>query len=308
MAKVIVVGSINMDVVATADRRPRVGETVMGRNLGFFPGGKGANQAVSTARLGVPTVMVGKLGTDRFGDELYAFLSGQGVDVSHVGRTSVAPTGTAVIVVDGHGDNSIVVVSGANGLLGPSDLEGVDIEADDVLVSQFEVPLEAVGAAFSLGRTVGATTVLNPAPATPAGERLLSLVDVLVLNQLELAALSSEEPAAERDVDAIAAAATRLCVHPNQVVIVTLGAQGAVAVEGDQRLIVTGHRVNAVDTTGAGDCFVGGLATQLALGHELVDAVRFANAAAAICVQRHGAGTSMPTAEEVRRNFPVEAA
>src|ERR1700757_470519 len=191
MGRVFVAGSINMDVVATAERHPRVGETVAGKEVLYFPGGKGANQAVAAAKLGAYTTLIGRLGKDAFGAELRAFLSAQGVDLSLVRETADAHTGTAIITL-ADADNTIVVVPGANGLVTPEDVAPVSLAKGDIAVSQFEIPLPAIAAFFKRARAAGATTILNPAPARQIGAELLSLVDILVLNETELALLSGK--------------------------------------------------------------------------------------------------------------------
>ena len=200
MGRVFVAGSINMDVVATADRHPRVGETVAGKQVLYFPGGKGANQAVAASRLGARTTLIGRLGKDSFGAELRTFLGDQAIDLGYVVETAEAHTGTAIITV-AEADNTIVVVPGANGLVGADDVEVVPLLAGDVAVSQFEIPLPTIAAFFRRGRAAGATTLLNPAPAQRMSDELLALVDILVLNETELGFLAgvdlsdSDEPA-----------------------------------------------------------------------------------------------------------------
>jgi ribokinase len=295
---VVVAGSINMDLVVTAERHPKVGETVPGGDLHFLPGGKGANQALAAARLGARARLVGKLGRDAFGDRLHAFFVEGGLDLSFTTRTSEAGTGTALIVVAG-ADNSIVVVPGANGLLAPADVEGVPIARGDVLVSQFEIPEATILAFFARGKRSGAKTVLNPAPARRCAPELRALADVLVVNETELA-FFLESDIAKRDV---ISAARGLPPRPEQIVVVTLGAGGAVAVDGEREVIAPGRTVPVVDTTGAGDCFVGALAARLAAGDDLERALHYANAAASLSVQRLGAASSMPTSDEVARQL-----
>jgi ribokinase len=294
MGRVIVAGSINMDVVATANRHPKSGETVAGEQLHFIPGGKGANQAVAAAKLGAETLMIGKLGNDGFGDELNRFLRTQGVNLSHVTRTAKSATGTALIVV-ANSENTIVVVPGANDLLKAGDVSNVSFAVDDILVSQFEIPIETVEAFFRQGKSLGARTILNPAPAKSANKSLLELADVLVVNETELAFFTGQEV----DDDAIREAAATVRTDPSQVIIVTLGAKGAFVLNGRDSFSIAGRQVSALDTTGAGDCFVGALASELAKGVHVNLAVNRANIAASICVERLGAGPSMPTAFEV---------
>src|SRR5258708_10380167 len=188
MGSVFVAGSINMDVVATADRHPKIGETVAGSAVLYFPGGKGANQAVAAAKLGAPTTLIGRLGADAFGRDLKAFLAAQGIDLRFM-RESEAHTGTAIITVS-DADNTIVVVPGANALVEAADVATLTIAAEDVAVSQFEIPRPAISAFFSRARAAGATTILNPAPAVAFDRELLPLPDVLVLNQSELGVLT----------------------------------------------------------------------------------------------------------------------
>jgi ribokinase len=298
MGRVFVAGSINMDVVATAGRHPRIGETVAGQAVLYFPGGKGANQAVAAAKLGAPTTLIGRLGRDAFGAELKAFLAGQAIDLSFVQETSEAHTGTAIITI-ANADNTIVVVPGANALVTAADVAGPALAKGDIAVSQFEIPLPAIDAFFERARTAGATTILNPAPAIEFGQRLLALVDILILNETELGFLTKTELRDTDDQTRFIAAARSLHIGRDKAVCVTLGQRGVLALINDQPMVIPGRTVTAVDTTGAGDCFVGAVAAQLAGGKTIGDALGYANIAASICVQRMGAAPSMPTAAEV---------
>ncbi|MBR1226030.1 MULTISPECIES: ribokinase [unclassified Bradyrhizobium] len=298
MGRVFVAGSINMDVVATADRHPLVGETVAGNAVLYFPGGKGANQAVAAAKLGGSTTLIGRLGTDAFGQQLRAFLAAQGVDLAHLKDTAEAHTGTALITI-ANADNTIVVVPGANALVSAEDVGTPVLARGDIAVSQFEIPLPTIAAFFERARAAGATTILNPAPATRFGQELLDLVDILVLNETELGFLTGTEL---RDTDEPARfveAARSLRTSSDRMICVTLGKRGVLALSGGDASVIAGRAVKAVDTTGAGDCFVGALAAQLSDGRAIRDALTYANAAASICVQRMGAAPSMPTAAEV---------
>ena len=298
MGRVFVAGSINMDVVATADRHPKVGETVAGNAVLYFPGGKGANQAVASAKLGASTTLIGRLGQDAFGDELKAFLATEGIDLSFVRQTAGAHTGTAIITV-AKADNTIVVIPGANALVDAADVAGVMLEKGDIAASQFEIPLATIDAFLERARTAGAMTILNPAPALTFDRKLLDLVDALVLNETELGLLAGGGVRESADDARFIDAARSLQTSPDQTICVTLGQRGVVALVGGAPLIIPGRMVAAIDTTGAGDCFVGALASQLADGAAMRDALEYANAAASICVQRMGAAPSMPTAEEV---------
>jgi ribokinase len=298
MGRVFVAGSINMDVVATASRHPRVGETVAGEAVHYFPGGKGANQAVAAAKLGAAVTLIGRLGADAFGRQLRTFLAAQGVELAHVKDTAEAHTGTALITV-ADADNTIVVVPGANALVSAEDVAAPVLAEGDVAVSQFEIPQATITAFFTRARAAGATTILNPAPALPCDPALLDLVDILILNETELGLLTqielhdTDEPA--RFIDA----ARRLPAASGKIICVTLGKRGVLALVHREPLLIPGPAVKAVDTTGAGDCCVGALAAQLASGKAIGEALEYANAAASICVQRMGAAPSMPTATEV---------
>src|SRR5438477_1309878 len=298
MGRVFIAGSINMDVVATADRHPKVGETVAGKAVLYFPGGKGANQAVAASKLGAPATLIGRLGTDAFGQELRVFLAAQGVDHTFVKDTAEAHTGTALITI-ADADNTIVVVPGANALVSAEDVGAAVLAKGDVAVSQFEIPLPTIAAFFHRARAAGATTILNPAPAIKFGPELLDLVDVLVLNETELGFLTGTELLDTDDDTRFIEAVRLLPLNPDQIVCVTLGRRGVLAMIDGQPSLVPGRAVKAVDTTGAGDCLVGALAAQLAGGKAIRDALAYANAAASICVQRMGASPSMPAAAEV---------
>jgi ribokinase len=296
MGRVFVAGSINMDVVATAERHPRIGETVAGEAVLYFPGGKGANQAVASAKLGASTTLVGRLGADGFGQELRTFLAAQSVDLAFVKDTAGTHSGTAIITI-ANADNTIVVVPGANAMVDANDVAAPMLAKGDVAVSQFEIPLPTIAAFFQRARAAGATTVLNPAPAKKADVALLDLVDILILNETELGLLTGTEL---RDSDAPARfAKAAQSLAQGKIVCVTLGKRGVLALVDGEPLLVPGREVKAVDTTGAGDCFVGALASRLAAGKSLRDALAYANIAASICVQRMGAAPSMPTAQEV---------
>jgi ribokinase len=302
MDRVFVAGSVNMDVVATTERHPRVGETVAGQAVLYFPGGKGANQAVAAAKLGAPTTLIGRLGKDAFGNELKAFLAAQGIDLSFLRQTADAHSGTALITI-ANADNTIVVIPGANALVNAADVAAPTLAKGDIAISQFEIPLPAIAAFFQRARAVGATTILNPAPAIAFGQDLLDLVDILILNETELGLLAATELSDTDDDARFIEAARSLPAGKDKIVCVTLGRRGLLALVHGKPLAIAGRAVKAVDTTGAGDCFVGAVAAQLAAGKPIHDALAYANAAASICVQRMGAAPSMPTAEEVEAVF-----
>ena len=298
MGRVFVAGSINMDVVATADRHPRIGETVAGHALLYFPGGKGANQAVASAKLGAPTTLIGRLGKDAFGDELKAFLAAQGIDLSFVQQTAEAHTGMAIITT-ANAENTIVVIPGANALVSAADVEAPALAKGDIAVSQFEIPLPAVSAFFKRARAAGATTILNPAPAVEFDAEMLDLVDILILNESELSFLAKTELRDTDDYTRFIEAIRSLQTSKDRTVCVTLGKRGMLALIDGQSHVDLGRAVKAIDPTGAGDCFVGAVAALLADGQPLRSALKYANIAASICVQRMGAAPSMPTMAEV---------
>lgn len=298
MGRVIVVGSINVDLAVTAARFPRPGETVAGGSFARHPGGKGANQAIAAARLGARTTLAGAVGDDAHGAFMRTVLAEAGVDVGSVRTAPESPTGVALITVAG-GENSIVVVAGANGLLFQADVRG-PIGANDVVVAQLETPVAATKAAFEAARAVGAAAILNPAPASPDALELLPLATLVVVNETELEFLAGAPLAPDADAPTILHAMRALRRHPEQSVVATLGARGVIALVGpDRPVALPGHPIEVVDTTGAGDCFVGALAAGLAQGRPLPDALVRANAAAALSVRRAGAGSAMPSAAEV---------
>jgi ribokinase len=287
-----------MDVVATASRHPRIGETVAGNAVLYFPGGKGANQAVAAAKLGAPTTLIGRIGEDAFGKQLKTFLAAQGIDLSLVQETPESHTGTAIITV-ANTDNTIVVVPGANGMVSAADVSIATLTRGDIAVSQFEIPMPAIRAFFKRARAAGVTTILNPAPAIECGAEMLDLVDILILNESELGLLAKTQLRETDDDARFIDAARALQTGKDKIICVTLGKRGVLALVHNEPVIVPGRAVKAVDTTGAGDCFVGAVAAQLAGGKTIRDALGYANVAASICVQRMGAGPSMPSAAEV---------
>ncbi|MFV3131048.1 ribokinase [Niveispirillum sp. KHB5.9] len=301
MASVIVIGSINYDILSTMERAPRAGETLNGETVQLMPGGKGLNLAVAAVQQGVPVRFVGKVGRDMFGDRILAFFDEKGIDATHVGRSDTEATGSALILVEATGENRIVVIPAANKEIRPADADGLAIAAGDLLVSQFEVPRTTIAALFAKGRAAGARTLLIAAPALDdAPESLWADTDIIVVNETELAHFAGVDLAADAAAPDIAAAARRLLRRPGQTLIATLGVRGALAVTAEAETLVPGRKVTAVDTTGAGDCFAGSLSARLAAGDDLAAAMRYANVAASIACMRVGTSTAMPVAEEVR--------
>ncbi|MDR8412347.1 ribokinase [Nonomuraea sp. 3-1Str] len=286
-----VFGSANMDLVAYVDRAPKRGETVTGRLFRTVPGGKGANQAIAAARAGTEVAFLGAVGDDGFGAAIRETLAVAGVDVERL-RQVPGPSGIAHIVVDDDGGNSIIVVPGANGLVtAPSEEERAVIAASRAVLLQLELPMKAVIGAARAAREAGVPAVLTPAPAQPLPDELLDAVALIVPNEHEAAALTGTT-----DPDD---ALDRLLERVPEVVI-TLGSEGALyGSRAGERLRVPAVRVEAVDTTAAGDTFVGALAVARAEGRPAEEALRFASAAAALSVQRPGASTSMPSRAEI---------
>ncbi len=292
--QIAVVGSLNQDVTLTVPRHPAPGETVLGTGHFTGPGGKGANQAVAAARLGADVALVGRVGDDDAGRSLRATLANEGVDTEFVSVDSDAGTGLAVITLDAAAENAIVVSPGANARLTVSDVDEAApvLGAAGVCLIQLEVPLDAVEAAVAASPGM---VVLNPAPARELPGALLAAVDVLVPNRSELALLTGSREA--RSVEEATRQATRL---GGRVVVVTLGSHGALLVADGDVTHVEAPEVDAVDTTAAGDAFCGALATALADGQSLHDAVRFSVHAGALAATRRGAIASLPSAAAVR--------
>jgi ribokinase len=296
---VTVVGSLNEDVLVAVGRLPGRGETVIGRSAVVAPGGKGANQAAAAGLLGPGVHMVGRVGEDPAGDRQLAALAGSRVNVSQVRRTPGVPTGSATIPVeDGSGENLIVVVPGANAELTAEDADVDSVRRASVLLLQLEVPLPTVEAA---ARAASGTVVLTPAPPRSLPESLLELVDVLLPNEHELAQLAGAD-AGERSPAELAELARSVAGCS---VVVTLGARGALVVPADGPVVVQAPPpVTAVDTTGAGDCFSGALAQELARGTDLPGAVRYAVTAAALSTTGPGARDALPDDDAVRALLP----
>jgi len=296
--EVVVVGSLNMDLVARAPRLPVPGETLLGRSFATLPGGKGANQAVAAARLGARTAMIGCVGDDAFGRELRAGLERDEVDCNGVGVAPGLSSGVALIVVDDAGRNGIVVVAGGNGQLAPADVDRHEalLAGARVVALQLETPLATVEHVALRARALGKTVVLNPAPAQALPQGLVACADYLVPNEIEAALLAG---VTVDSVESAMEAARRLRAQGAGRVLVTLGERGVVAVTTEGARHYPAEKVRAVDTTAAGDTFIGGFCAALVRGRSLPEAICFAQAAAAISVTRPGAQPSIPFEREV---------
>ncbi len=288
-----------MDLVTRASRLPRAGETLIGQTFSTVPGGKGANQAVASARLGAQVAMIGCVGSDAYGTQLRDALRVEGIDCQAV-STVDGSSGVALIVVDDSSQNAIVIVAGSNGELTPASLQAFDavLQAADVVVCQLEVPMDTVGFTLKRGRELGKTVILNPAPASgPLPAEWYASIDYLIPNESEATALSG---ITVDSLDSAKLAATQLIKAGAGKVIITLGSQGALFTDGQTFEHLLAPKVKAVDTTAAGDTFVGGFAAALAGGKSEADAIRFGQVAAALSVTRAGAQPSIPALHDVQ--------
>jgi ribokinase len=290
---IVVVGSINMDLVVRAPHLPQPGETIIGSDFKTFPGGKGANQAVAAARLGGRVKMIGRVGSDAFGMQLLQTLRDDCIDTTFVQRDAAVPSGVALITVEDAGQNTIVVASGANARVTPADVDAAAaaFEGASVLLLQLECPLPTVRHAIEVARQHQVRVILNPAPSQPLDASLLSQVDYLVPNQIELALLTR--------ADSLEEGVSRLKALGIRQVVVTLGGDGAAVFDDEQAYQLPPYHVSVVDTTAAGDAFVGGFAVALVEGKSTRAAAEWGNAAGALAVTRAGAQPSLPTRAEL---------
>jgi ribokinase len=297
---IAVVGSLNMDLVVRIPRMPLPGETLTGSDFRTIPGGKGANQAVAAARMGARVSLIGCIGADAFAAQLREGLAADGIELDHLSAVHDAPTGVAVILVDAASQNFIVLAPGANATLTPQSIDRASaaIEQAQMLLCQLETPLPAVQHAIEIAHRHHKPVVLNPAPARPLSGELLAQVDYLVPNETEAALLSGIEVSDNASAEN---AAQRLRSQGAKVVLLTLGAKGVLIADGDTTRLLPAPAVKAVDTTAAGDTFVGAFAVGLLEGLPLPDAVMFGQRAAAISVTRFGAQTSVPYRHEIDR-------
>lgn len=301
MNKIIVISSINMDIVSQVTKHPRPGETVKSKDFSYIPGGKGANQALAAHRLGGNVRMLGKVGSDAFGESLLQFFRKEGMNTDSIVVADNIPTGVAFVAVDSGSENIIYVSSGANADLLFSDARHIQIEKGDIVSATLETPIETTKQIFGQARKVGATTILNAAPAIFDAETMFPLTDYLIVNETELSVFAQTKiPKTKEEV----IGAMKKLQKNIKNIITTLGNKGTVALIEGRVITLEGHKVNAVDTTAAGDCFVGAFAVALQEGTTIKEVMDFANAAAAISVQRLGASSSLPTRKEVENSKP----
>ena len=291
--KIVVIGSANIDLVASVNHLPISGETVLGSSFNKIPGGKGANQSVAASKLGGEVSFVGCVGSDQEGEMLRSSLEGANVDCEFLTSLPETPTGTAMIGVDAEGNNSIIVYSGANGALVQEDIIAAKkiVESAKVILMQLEIPTSCLEAATEIANGI---TILNPAPVVDIPKGLLEKVDVLVPNQIELAHLSNMK--GFNNLDEIENAAKSLDI---ETVIVTLGSKGALLVSDNDTELISSPVVDSVDTTGAGDAFCGSLAESLSRGMSFLESVEQSVVVGALSTTKHGAQISMPSRSEV---------
>ena len=297
-AAIVVIGSSNMDLVVKSHKIPIVGETLTGSDFFMTPGGKGANQAVAAAKLGANVIFVARLGKDVFAEKSLENFKSVNINTKHIAQLEGVPSGVAIIAIDDNGKNIIIVVPGANGELMPTDVEkaSADIALADVVVCQLEIPIETVERAAAIAAQNKVLFILDPAPAKPLSDKLLSMVDIIKPNETEAQTITGIKVI---DVDSASKAADWLLAKGVKNVIITLGEKGALLANKNGKETIASRKVKAIDSTAAGDAFTGALAYGLANDKSLKDAAVYAGAVAAISVTRLGAQSSMPNKQEV---------
>ncbi|ENZ03047.1 ribokinase [Clostridium thermobutyricum] len=309
MNKVCVLGSINMDLVIKVKDMPKVGETILSKSFEKIAGGKGANQAVAAKRCGNEVSMIGKIGLDDNGKALKRLLEDDEIDTSLIFEDEKNPTGMAMITVDENSDNSIIVISGSNMNINEGEIEKSKekIKNSDILISQFETPEDMTIKAFNIAKENGKITILNPAPAKEIKKELLKVTDIIIPNETEAELLTGIKV---NDLDTAKLAGKKLLESGVKFAIITLGEKGAAIINNERAELVKAFKVNAVDTTAAGDSFIGGLSSKLNINdlnfENLIKAVTFGNKVSSIAVQREGAQPSIPNLEEVIKVYGEE--
>lgn len=300
MKSICIIGSINMDLFTFVDNMPILGETVFGSQYFFSPGGKGANQAVATARLGESTILIGKVGQDHYGKQLIATLQDNGVDTGYIQQEADIKTGFANIYVDGDGNNQITVVPGANSALKPQDIDIAisAIESSKIVVCQLEIPTETVIYGLRKAKEAGVETILNPTPTSGFDDDLLQYTDILIPNEIELMQImkTDNEPTEQQVFDFMAR-------YHLKVLITTLGENGCIAYSDSKAVHYPAKKVTAVNTTAAGDAFIGGFATAYSNHHDLGTAIDMAQEVAAYAVMQNGSMTSLPYLEDLDTTY-----
>lgn len=296
MPDVIIAGSALMDTYIMLDRHAMVGESLIARGMRLVPGGKGLNVAVASSKMGASTSFVGKVGEDQYGKDIEKFLSSCKINMQ-LYKTKSDSTGMAVIAITDKAESLIMIVYAANMALEPKEVEPVKMNSGDILIGQMEIPFNTTERFFDKGHKAGTTNILNMSPIKEPSRKVIELADIILVNEHELSHFSKK--AGSDDKEGILGMMRSLRARSGQIVIATLGERGAIALDGDRVYEVQGRKVNVVDTTGAGDCFLAGFANRLANRSDIHSAMEYGNAAASICVQRMGTGDAMPTAKEV---------
>ena len=304
MSEALVFGGVNLDQVVYLSRPPKEGETLEGENIETFLGGKGANQAVALSRLGASVSFVGNVGRDSFGEELTAYLSSEGIDLSMLGSVN-EKTGTALINVFENSENQIIYIPGANKLTSHKQATSESLEAANIIVSQMEVNPKEVEQLFANSKNKNCINILNLAPFKEPSNTLIAHTDILVFNELEFSLFTSLDTSIPLELDSLKEKLENLNLNHKLSLIVTLGERGLVYYENHKMDYIEAVKVNAVDTVGSGDCFVGALSYSLLQGRSLEESCEFANKSAALSVTKKGAATSMPKMEEVRSFFKL---
>ena len=304
MSEALVFGGVNLDQVVYLSRPPKEGETLEGENIETFLGGKGANQAVALSRLGASVSFVGNVGQDPFGEELTASLSSEGIDLSMLGSVN-KKTGTALINVFENSENQIIYIPGANKLTSHKQATSESLEAANIIVSQMEVNPKEVEQLFANSKNKNCINVLNLAPFKEPSNTLIAHTDILVFNELEFSLFTSLDTSIPLELDSLKEKLENLNLNHKLSLIVTLGERGLVYYENHKMDYIEAVKVNAVDTVGSGDCFVGALSYSLLQGRSLEESCEFANKSAALSVTKKGAATSMPKMEEVRSFYKL---
>ncbi len=297
MKKILVVGSMNMDLVTRVSHIPCPGETILGQEFEQIPGGKGANQALAISKLGGHVGMIGRVGKDSYGEILIKNLKTYGVDIEGIEMLEDQPTGTAFIMVADDGNNSIVVVPGANSGVTGSLISDVELTAFDMILCQMEIPIDTVTEIIIRSKNLGLKTILNPAPGSPISSQLLNYLDLIIPNENEFQIITGQNPF---DTDSLDTGMTYFFEHGVEEVIVTLGDKGAIYRHRDGKEIVRkAYKVKAVDTTAAGDSFIGGVLSRLVLDASIEEAIQYGMMVGAVTVSRKGAQSSLPDEEEI---------
>ncbi|MGV8146032.1 MAG: ribokinase [Alkaliphilus sp.] len=296
MKKILVIGSINIDLVTRVQKTPNIGETVFGEHFFEFPGGKGANQAVAISRLGGDVTMLGRVGIDAHGKSMKTALKNNGVNTKYVKISRTNHTGIALIMVNANGDNSIVVTPGANFDIFPDDITEELIREFDIIVGQLEVPMNTLERAFQIAKSFNKMTILNPAPAQNLSSSFMSTISLLIPNKSELEFMTNIPIT---DAESICRSYEKLKEVGIQKLLLTLGSVGSAYIDSQGLKRYPARKIKAVDTTAAGDSFIGGLVTRLAIGESMERAILYATKAASISVSKMGAQPSLPYEKDV---------